>query len=87
MQSEQFEFQGYLVTVSAQRNEQNNWVPAISAATDGRDVKLPDVETTSPSWATHSEALRAGVEQARRLIDRYLAGHDDLHTIKDRAGE
>jgi hypothetical protein len=75
------------VTVSAQRNEQNNWVPATSAATEGRDVKLPDIETTSPSWGTHREALRAGVEQARRLIDRYLAGHDDLHTIKDRAGE
>jgi hypothetical protein len=87
MQSEQFEFRGYVVTVTAQRNEQNNWVPMISAVTDGRNVELHDVETTSPSWATHSEALRAGVEQARRLIDPYLAGHDDLHTIKDRAGE
>ncbi|WP_244817978.1 DUF6566 family protein [Caballeronia sp. Lep1P3] len=80
MQSERFSFAGYDVTVTTEQVETGDWTPLIQAFRDGKPVALPQVETVEPNWATREEALRAGVEQARRLIDRYGRGHDDQHT-------
>ncbi|VXB05060.1 Citramalate synthase [Burkholderia sp. 8Y] len=80
MTSESFSFKGYDVTVSIQQNEMGDWVPHIAALHNGTPAELPDVEPTQPSWATREEALRAGVERAHRLIERYCLGHDDQHT-------
>jgi len=80
MQSESFSFGGYDVTVTTEQTQTGDWTPRIQASRDSRAVQLPNVETTGPNWATRDEALRAGVEQARRLIDRYGREHDDQHT-------
>ncbi|WP_250535870.1 DUF6566 family protein [Caballeronia sp. AZ10_KS36] len=80
MTSESFSFKGYDVTVTIQQNDTGDWVPQIAALRNGAPADLPDVEPTGPSWATRAEALRAGVERAHRLIERYGLGHDDQHT-------
>jgi len=80
MQSEKFSFDGYDVTVTAEQISTGDWTPRIEAFRANVPVALPDVEPIGPNWATPDEAVRAGVEQARRLIDRYCRGHDDQHT-------
>ncbi|MDR5740415.1 MULTISPECIES: DUF6566 family protein [unclassified Caballeronia] len=80
MHNERFSFDGYDVTVTAEQVSTGDWTSRIEAFRDNQPVALPDVETLGPNWSTSDEAVRAGVEQARRLIDRYCRGHDDQHT-------
>jgi hypothetical protein len=87
MLNEKFNFQGHSVTVTAVPNESGDWRSDIAMIRGAIPVSLQGIPMYSPTWLTPEEAVRAGVEEARRLIDRYLSGHDDLHTIKDRAGE
>ncbi|MCG7404671.1 MULTISPECIES: DUF6566 family protein [Caballeronia] len=80
MKTETFSLGGYDVEVSTKQTPTGDWTPELRVTRNGRPVALPQVETVEPNWLTSAEALRGGVEQARRLIDRYLAGHDNQHT-------
>jgi hypothetical protein len=67
---------GALITVTAHRNPRGAWIADVSLARDGRPMALPanlsNVEQVTPEWLTEVEALRAGIEQGRYLIDRTL---------------
>jgi hypothetical protein len=80
MRNETFSMSGYDVEVTAKQTETGDWTPEVRVTRDGRAADLPAVEPVNRNWTTSEEALRSGVEQARRLIDRYLCGHDDQHT-------
>ena len=80
MTHENFSLHGYDVQVTTKRMATGDWAPEISVTRNGQAVELPRVETVSPNWRTSEEASRAGIEEARRLIDRYLRGHDSQHT-------
>jgi hypothetical protein len=80
MTNETFSLDGYDARVTTRQVETGDWTSDISVTRGGQAVRLPQVEPVGPNWRTEDEALRAGVEQARRLIDRYLRGHDNQHT-------
>ncbi|SIT35926.1 conserved hypothetical protein [Paraburkholderia piptadeniae] len=68
------EYHGYTVTVGATSRDGENWLPAIDVERDGRRVELDAPGSAVPYWATRAEALRAGIERARYLLD----GRDGL---------
>ncbi|MGF6610023.1 hypothetical protein OKW45_004945 [Paraburkholderia sp. WSM4175] len=69
---------GALITVTAHRNSRGAWIADVSISREGRPLELPanlaNVEPVTPEWLTEAEALRAGIEQGRYLIDRTLSG-------------
>ncbi|MGF6807179.1 hypothetical protein OKW30_002305 [Paraburkholderia sp. Clong3] len=69
---------GALITVTAHRNSRGAWIADVSISREGRPLEIPanlaNVEPVTPEWLTEAEALRAGVEQGRYLIDRTLGG-------------
>ncbi|MBB5415913.1 hypothetical protein QF000_006872 [Paraburkholderia atlantica] len=70
---------GALITVTAHRNSRGAWIADVSISRDGRPMEIPanlaNVEPVTPEWLTEAEALRAGIEQGRYLIDRTLGEH------------
>jgi hypothetical protein len=69
---------GALITVTAHRNARDAWIPDVSISLDGRPMELPaglsHAQPVTPEWLTEVQALRAGIEQGRYLIDRTLGG-------------
>ncbi|MEM5438611.1 DUF6566 family protein [Paraburkholderia diazotrophica] len=65
-----YEYHGYTVTVGATSQDGENWLPAIDVERNGQRVDLDAPESAVPFWATRAEALRAGIERARYLLDR-----------------
>jgi hypothetical protein len=69
---------GALITVSAHQNARGAWIADVSISRDGQPLEIPanlaNVEPVTPEWLTEAEALRAGIEQGRYLIDRTLGG-------------
>jgi hypothetical protein len=63
-------YRGVLISVTATQNERGAWLSHISAAREGQPLSLPHAEPPTPEWLTESEALRAGIERGRFLIDR-----------------
>ncbi|QXE07182.1 hypothetical protein BJG93_35125 [Paraburkholderia sprentiae WSM5005] len=69
-------YRGALITVTAHQNARDAWIADVSISRDGRPMDLPaglaNVEPVTPEWLTEAEALRAGIEHGRYLIDRAL---------------
>ncbi|WP_116141898.1 DUF6566 family protein [Trinickia diaoshuihuensis] len=65
-----YEYRGYNVTVSAEQGEREQWLPNIEVTREGQPVELDAPEGTGPYWATRREALQAGLERARYLLDK-----------------
>jgi hypothetical protein len=69
-ETQRFEYRGYTVTVDAKRGEREQWTPCIDVERGGQAVQLNPPESTGPYWATRREALQAGLERARDLLDK-----------------
>lgn len=65
-------YRGVLLSVTAKRNARGAWIPEIAALFEGRPMDLPTVQPVTPEWLTEDEALRAGIEHGRYLVDRSL---------------
>jgi hypothetical protein len=68
---ETVDYHGYLVSVDADTNEFGAWLPRVAVTHRSRPVALPEIEPVQPEWLTRAEALRAGIEYAKLLIDRH----------------
>ncbi|MCG1055640.1 hypothetical protein KQH49_12170 [Mycetohabitans sp. B5] len=58
------------VTVTAQRNARGAWVSQVQITRDGNPVQFDMPQEATPEWLTADEAMRAGLERARLLIER-----------------
>jgi hypothetical protein len=68
--SERCEYRGYEINVDATRGERDQWMPSIQVTRDGEPVDIEAPESIGPYWSTREEAVRAGIERARYLLDR-----------------
>lgn len=75
-QSMRVTYRGAIITVTAHQNAEQAWIADVSITLDGRPMsilpELQNAEPVTPEWVNESEALRAGVERGRYLIDRTL---------------
>lgn len=58
------------VRVTAQRNARGAWVPQVQITRDRDPVQFDMPQEATPEWLTADEAVRAGLERARLLIER-----------------
>jgi hypothetical protein len=67
---QQLEHRGYHVHVSANRDELGSWKARLDISRDGGRLDIDEPESIGPYWTTRQEAIRAGIERARYLLDR-----------------
>ncbi|WP_244831064.1 DUF6566 family protein [Caballeronia sp. TF1N1] len=72
-------YAGFEISVRAKRNEREAWVADIDVRRDGASVIDEWPQTTQPEWRTIDEALRDGIEWARRTI-RHRFLNDPSHS-------
>jgi hypothetical protein len=77
MSKETFMHGKYVVSVEAKQSERDGWYPDITLVKDGVIVLGPQPETTYLEWATEAEALRAGIEQGRGLVNSHNQSAND----------
>jgi hypothetical protein len=77
MGKETFVHGKYIVSVDAKQNERGPWYTEIALVKDGVIVLVPQPETTQPEWATEAEALRAGIDQGRGLVNSHNQSASD----------
>jgi hypothetical protein len=65
-------YAGFEISVATRRNERGAWVADLSVNRDGKPVLAPWPETVQPEWRTPDEAIRDGIERARRVIRQHL---------------
>jgi hypothetical protein len=70
IEEQQLEHRGYQVRVSAHRDELGSFKARLDIHRDGRRVDIDEPESIGPYWTTRQEAVRAGIERARYLLDR-----------------
>jgi hypothetical protein len=67
---QQLEHRGYHVRVSANRDELGSWKARLDISRNGSRIDIDEPESIGPYWTTRQEAIRAGIERARYLLDR-----------------
>jgi hypothetical protein len=83
MECEQFELQGCWVTVTTHQNEQLRGYLSLSRR--GKEGRSPHPMQRRCRQRGRLRGKRYGpLWSGRGVIDRHLAGHDDLHTNEDR---
>jgi hypothetical protein len=65
-----FEYRGYTITVDATQGDREQWAAIINIERDGTSVELNAPEPNGQYLATRREALQAGLERARYLLDK-----------------
>jgi hypothetical protein len=70
IEEQQLEHRGYLIRVSAHRDELGSFKARLDIQRDGSRVDIDEPESIGPYWTTRQEAIRAGIERARYLLDR-----------------
>ncbi|HEY2022726.1 DUF6566 family protein [Paraburkholderia sp.] len=68
--AEQYQHGRYTVIADAIQGERGQWRPRIEVSADGEPVTLDAPDSIGPYWATRDEAIRAGLERARYLLDK-----------------
>ncbi|WP_175836697.1 DUF6566 family protein [Burkholderia anthina] len=63
-------YRGHEIRVWARRNARGAWGDEVQVYVDGARIELQLPESAAPEWPTEDEALRAGVERGRYLIDK-----------------
>lgn len=61
-------FMGHEIRVGATRNARGAWVADVRIYFNDVPVYMPVPELVTPEWLTQEEALRAGIEQGRRIL-------------------
>ncbi|SAK81141.1 hypothetical protein AWB78_03893 [Caballeronia calidae] len=69
-------YAGFEISVATRRNERGAWVADVNVSRDGQAAFAPWPETVQPEWRTADEAVRDGIERARRMIRQHLDGSD-----------
>ncbi|WP_396333022.1 DUF6566 family protein [Burkholderia anthina] len=63
-------YRGHEIRVWARRNARGAWGDEVQVYVDGARIELHVPRSTPPEWPTEDEALRAGVERGRYLVDK-----------------
>ncbi|SAK97584.1 hypothetical protein AWB79_07488 [Caballeronia hypogeia] len=77
-------YAGFEISVATRRNERGAWIADLSVSRDGKPAFEPWTETVQPEWRTCDEAVRDGLERARRVIRQHAGGGDDHSWIVTR---
>ena len=67
---------GFEIAVKAARNANHAWVANVEVRRDGELIFDTCPATVQPEWLTSDEAVRDGIEWARRLIHRRFEAHE-----------
>ncbi|EGD03353.1 hypothetical protein B1M_16820 [Burkholderia sp. TJI49] len=65
-------YRGHEIHVWARRNAGGAWRDEVQVYVDGARIELTVPAADGPDWMTEDEALRAGVERGRYLIDKRI---------------
>jgi len=63
-------YRGHEILVWARRDENGAWRDEVQVYVGGARIERAAPEPVGPEWLTELEALRAGVERGRHLIDK-----------------
>ncbi|WP_175952117.1 DUF6566 family protein [Burkholderia sp. BCC0405] len=65
-------YRGHEIRVWARRNDSGAWRDEVQVyvGDERRELLVPAAD--GPDWKTESEALRAGVERGRYLVDKHI---------------
>ncbi|AOJ26605.1 hypothetical protein LGM43_15290 [Burkholderia seminalis] len=63
-------YRGHEILVWARRDESGAWRDEVQVYVDGARIEMVVPAPGGPEWLTELEALRAGVERGRYLIDK-----------------
>ncbi|MCA8276654.1 hypothetical protein LGN17_29665 [Burkholderia sp. AU30280] len=65
-------YRGHEIRVWARRNDSGTWRGEVQVyvGDERRELLVPAAD--GPDWMTESEALRAGVERGRYLVDKHI---------------
>jgi hypothetical protein len=78
-------YAGFEISVATRRNERGAWVADLTVSRDGQAALAPWPETVQPEWRNEDEAIRDGIERARRVIRQHLTnGHDHASIVTPR---
>jgi hypothetical protein len=78
-------FAGFDITVATKLNERGAWIADLSVSRDGKSPFERWPETVQPEWRTPEEAVRDGIERARRVIRHHLAQADSHSWVPQRS--
>ncbi|MCA3781802.1 MAG: hypothetical protein IOC39_07225 [Burkholderia sp.] len=65
-------YRGHEIHVWARRNESGAWRDEVQVYVRGARIELVTPAAAGPEWLTENEALLAGVERGRYLIDKRI---------------
>nr|WP_241017866.1 DUF6566 family protein [Burkholderia sp. Ac-20349] len=65
-------YRGHEIRVWARRNDSGAWRDEVQVYVSGERIELAAPAADGPDWMTESEALLAGVERGRYLIDKRI---------------
>ncbi|KVE36384.1 DUF6566 family protein [Burkholderia sp. TSV86] len=65
-------YRGHEIRVWARPNGRGAWADEVQVYVGGARIELVVPEPANPEWLTEDEALRAGVERGRYLVDKRL---------------
>lgn len=65
-------YRGHEIHVWAWRNESGAWCDEVQVYVRGAPIEIVTPAAAGPEWLTENEALRAGVERGRYLIDKRI---------------
>ncbi|WP_322025495.1 DUF6566 family protein [Burkholderia sp. BCC1977] len=63
-------YRGHEIRVWARRNARGAWGDEVQVYVDGTRIEQDVPEPAGPEWPTEDEALRAGIERGRYLVDK-----------------
>ncbi|NIE60385.1 MULTISPECIES: DUF6566 family protein [unclassified Burkholderia] len=65
-------YRGHEIHVWARRNDSGAWRDEVQVYVGGKRIELVVPAADGPDWMTKNEALLAGVERGRYLIDKRI---------------
>jgi hypothetical protein len=78
-------FAGFNIAVTTRRNERGAWIADLDVSRDGKPAFDRWPETVQPEWRTADEAVRDGIERARRVIQLHIIKVDGHSLVATRA--
>ncbi|MDR5780718.1 hypothetical protein QCE63_14945 [Caballeronia sp. LZ065] len=76
-------YAGHEISIATRRNERGAWIADLTVRHDGKS-SFTWPETVQPEWRTSDEAVRDGIERARRMIRQHLQHPDDRSWLATR---
>jgi hypothetical protein len=76
MERATFSRAGFEIMVRAERNSRNAWIAHVEVRRDAQSLINGGQGTVQPEWLTAEEAVRDGIDWARRMINQRFEPHD-----------